>query len=108
MLLAEGATAGSGLFLQGIPSVPHFSFSSQVMRTQIKSMLGVSPTPFEPWNHSCGGGKLLKLQNDKCSHLYHCSQQGRAHATHDAVLGQMRDMLLDAECGYGWRVGRTL
>ena len=74
MLLAEGATAGSGLFLQGIPSVPHFSFSSQVMRTQIKSMLGVSPAPFEPWNHSCGGGKLLKLQNDKCSHLYHCSQ----------------------------------
>ena len=42
MLLAEGATAGSGLFLQGIPSVPHFRFSSQVMQTQLKSVLGVS------------------------------------------------------------------
>ena len=42
MLLAEGETAGSGLFLQGIPSVPHFRFSSQVMQTQLKSVLGVS------------------------------------------------------------------
>ena len=108
MLLAEGATAGSGLFLQGIPSVPHFSFSSQVMRTQIKSMLGVSPTLFEPWNHSCGGGKLLKLQNDKCSHLYHCSQQGRAYGTHGAVLEQVQDMLLDARYGYGWRMEITV
>ena len=50
----------------------------------------------------------MELQGDECSHLYHCSQQGRAHATHDAVLEQLRDMLLDAEYGYGWRVERTL
>ena len=107
MLLAEGATAGSGLFLQGIPSVSHFRFSPQVMRTQFKALVGDSLAPSEPWAHSCGGGKVLELQGDKCSHLYHCSQQGRAYATHDAVLEQLRDMLLDAEFGYGWRVERT-
>ena len=31
-LLAEGSTAGPGLFLQGIPSVSNFHFSPQVMR----------------------------------------------------------------------------
>ena len=39
MLLAEGVTAGSGLFLQSIPSVTHFRFSPQVMRTQVKALL---------------------------------------------------------------------
>ena len=62
----------------------------------------------ETWTHPGGGGKVLKLQGDEYSHLYHCSQQGRAHAPHDAVLEQLRAMLLDAECGYGWRVERTL
>ena len=108
MLLAEGATAGSGLFLQGIPAVSHFCFSLQVMRTQVKALLGVSPAPSEPWTHSCGGGKVLELQNNLCSHLYRCLQQGRACATHDAVLKQLRDVLLGAEFGYGWRVERTL
>ena len=50
----------------------------------------------------------MELQGGECSHLHHCSQQGRTHATQEAVLEQLRDMLLDAECGYGWRVGRTL
>ena len=50
----------------------------------------------------------MELQGDECSHLYHCSQQGRAHATHGAVLQHLWDMFLDAEYGYGWRVGRTL
>ena len=39
---------------------------------------------------------------------HHCSQQGRAHATHGAVSEQLLDILLDAEYGYGRRVGRTL
>ena len=105
MLLAEGATAGSGLFLQGIPSFSHFRFSSQVMRTHVRALVGVSPFFSEPRAHTCGGGKILELQGDECSHLCHCSQQGRAHATYDAVLGQLWGMLLDR---YGWRVGRTL
>ena len=108
MLLAEGATAGSGLFLQGIPSAPHCRFSPHVMRTQVKALLGVSPTPYEPWTHSGGGGKQMELQGKECSHLYHCSQQGRAYATHGALLEQVMDMLLDAEYGYGWHVERTL
>ena len=58
MLLAEGATAGSGLCLQGIPSVPHFRFSPRVMRLQVKALLGVSPAPFESWTHFCEGGKF--------------------------------------------------
>ena len=70
--------------------------------------VGISPAPSELWAHSCGGGKVLELKGDECSHLYYCSQQGRAHATHDAVLEQLRGMLLDAEYGYGWRVERTL
>ena len=37
----------------------------------------------------------------------HCGW-GRAHATHDAVLEQLRGMLLDAEHGNGWRVERDL
>ena len=108
VLLAEGATTGPGLFLQGIPSVSRFRFSPQVMRAQVKALVGVSPAPTRPWAHSCGGGKVLELQGDECSHLNHCSQQGRANAAHDAVLEQLRGMLLDAEYGYGWRVERTL
>ena len=45
MLLAEGATARSGLFLQSIPGVSHFRFSPQVMRTQVKALVGVLPAP---------------------------------------------------------------
>jgi len=107
MLLAEGATAGSGLFLQGIPSVSHFRFSPQVMRTQVKALLGVSPAPSEPWTHSCGGGNHMELQGKECSHLYHCSQQFRALGTHDAVSEQVQDTLLDAGYGNGWHVERT-
>ena len=94
--------------MQGIPSVLQFRFSPKVMRTQIKALVGVLPEPFEPWAHSCGGGKVMVLQGNECSHLNLCSQQGRAHATHDAVLKELRDMPLGAECGYGWRVERTL
>ena len=50
----------------------------------------------------------MELQGDGCSHLYHCSQQGRAYLTHGAVLEQLRDGLQGAEFGYGWRVERTL
>ena len=87
MVLAEDSTAGSGLFLQGISSVSHFRFSPQVMRAQVKALVGVSPAPSEPRAHSCGGGKILilELQGDEFSHLHHFSQQGRAHSTHGAV-----------------------
>ena len=78
------------------------------MRTQVKALVGVlPPAPSEPWAHSCGVCKILELQGDECSHLYHCSQQGRANATHDAALEQLRDILLGAKYGYGWRVERT-
>ena len=50
----------------------------------------------------------MGLQGKECSHLYHCSQQGRAYATHGAVLEKVMDMPLDAECGYGWHVERAL
>ena len=94
--------------MQVIPSVSQFRFSPQVMRTKVKALVGVSPAPSKPRAHSCGGGKVLELQGGECSHLHHCSQQGRTHATQEAVLEQLRDMLLDAECGYGWCVERTL
>ena len=50
----------------------------------------------------------MKPQGDECSNLYHYAQQGRGRATQNSVLEQLRDMLLDAECGYGLRVERTL
>ena len=109
MLLAEGATAGAGLFLQGIPSVPHFRFSPQVMQHQVQAACGVSPVPREPWDHVCARGEVLQLQGDPDGcHLFHCSKQGRAYATHDAVLEQLRDCLSDAGYGYGWVVEHTL
>ena len=37
--LAQGATAGSGLVLQGIPSVSHFHFPPRVMRAQVKALV---------------------------------------------------------------------
>ena len=49
----------------------------------------------------------MELQGKECSHLHHCSQQGRAYATHDAFYEQVMGVLLDAECGYGWHVERT-
>ena len=39
----------------------------------------------------------MELQGDESSHLYHLSQQGRAYATHDADIKQLRDMLLDTD-----------
>ena len=83
MLLAEGATAGPGPFLQGIPSVSQFGFSPHVMRTRVRTLVGVLPAPSEPWAHSCGGGKVMGLQVDECTHLYHCfgSRVGPARRT---------------------------
>jgi hypothetical protein len=107
--LDEGATAGSGLFLQGIPCAPHFRFSSQVMTTQLRSYLGMSPAPSEPWTHKCAKGELCSLSGKAGgAHLFHCPQQGRALATHGAVLEQLRDMLLAASYGHGWHIERNV
>ena len=65
--------------------------------------------PREPWDHVCARGEVRQLQGDPDGcHLFHCSKQGRAYATHDAVLEQLRDCLSDAGYGYGWVVERTL
>jgi hypothetical protein len=40
--------------------------------------------------------------------IYHCAQQGRAYATHAAVLEQLRDMLKAARCVCRWAVKRTI
>ena len=81
MLLAEGATAGSGLLLQDTPSVSYFRFCPQVMRTQVKALVGVSPAPSEPWTHSCGGGEVLELQGDEWSATTCTTVRSRAGPT---------------------------
>ena len=73
MPLAEGATAGSGLFLLGIAIVLHFRFSPQALRAQVKALVVDSPAPSELRAHSCGGYKVLELRSDEFSHLYHLS-----------------------------------
>jgi hypothetical protein len=109
LLMDEGATSGSGLFLQGIPSSPHFRFSPQVMMMQIRSYLGIAPSPSMPWPHSCSKGDIRCLRdNNQCSHLFYCNQQGRSIAVHGVVLEQLREMLLAAKYGYGWLIERTL
>ena len=40
--------------------------------------------------------------------MYYCAQQGRAYATHAAVLEQLRDVLKAAKCGYRWVVERIV
>ena len=106
MLLAEGATAGSGLFLQGIPSVSHFVSHLMLCGPRSRPCLEFHLRRLS-LGHSCGGGKVLELQGDGYNHLHHCSQQGRAYTTNDAVLEQLRAMLQGAELGYGWRVERN-
>ena len=109
LLLDEGATAGSGLFLQGIPSSANFRFSPQVFTTQLRSYLGLSPAPKENWSHICSNGEVHNLHgNQECSHLYHCNQQGRSIAVHAAVLDQLKQMLNAAEYGHGWSIEQTL
>ena len=108
-LLDEGATAGSGLFLQGIPSSANFRFSPQVFTTQLRSYLGLSPTPKENWAHICSNGDVHNFHgNHECSHLYYCNQQGRSIAVHAAVLEQLKQMLNAAEFGHGWSIEQTL
>ena len=109
LLLDEGATAGSGLFLQGIPSSANFRFSPQVFTTQLRSYLGLSPAPKENWSHICSNGDVRNLHGiQECSHLYHCNQQGRSIAVHAAVLDQLKQMLNAAEYGHGWSIEQTL
>ena len=45
MALDGGASAGTGLFLQGAPSAPHFRFSNEALDSEFKSFLAISPTP---------------------------------------------------------------
>jgi len=96
----EGASAGAVLFLQGVPSAPHFRFSSEVFVSRLKSPLAISPTSASEWGHVCNKGIMKTLMEVGC----HCAKQGQAYATHAAMLGQLREMLKAAKCDYGWMV----
>ena len=54
---------------------------------QVKSLLAKSPPRTQEWEHVCDKGNTKALEGNGGVHMYHCAQQGRAYATHTAVLG---------------------
>ena len=73
--LDEGATKGSALFLQGIPSSPFFRFDDQNFQSQLRSYFALSPAPHRSWNHKCDSGKTLFLSDrEQAIHLFHCKR----------------------------------
>jgi hypothetical protein len=107
--LDEGATKGSALFLQGIPSSPFFRFDDQNFQSQLRAYFALSPAPRKIWKHKCDCGKTLLLSDrEQAMHLYHCKQQGRAIHTHGATLEQLCDCLNAANFGHSWRLEKRL
>jgi len=107
--LDEGATKGSALFLQGIPSSPFFRFDDQNFQSQLRSYFALSPAPHRSWKHKCDNGKTLFLSDrEQAMHLFHCKQQGRAIHTHGALLEQLCECLIAANFGHSWRLEKRL
>ena len=107
--LDEGATKGSALFLQGIPSSAFFRFDDRNFQGQLRAFLALSPAPRKIWKHKCDNGKTLFLSDrEQAMHLFHCKQQGRAIHTHGAGLEQLRDCLIAANFGHSWRLEKRL
>ena len=97
MNLDERASPEPGPFLLGMPSAPHFRVSPAIMVAQLWLYLGISPTPTDNWVHQCVKGKDLMPG----SHVYHCSQQGRAIRVHGELFEQLRIILGAAGYGHG-------
>ena len=89
LALDERASAGTGPFLQGVLSAPHFWFDD-VFVNQVKSFLATFPPPTQKWEHDCDKGIVKTLKGKEGLHMYHCAQQGRAYATHAAKYGSRR------------------
>ena len=107
--LDEGATKGSALFLQGIPSSAFFRFDDRNFKGQLRAFLALSPAPQKIWKHKCDNGKTLFLSGrEQAMHLFHCKQQGRAIHAHSAGLDQLRDCHIAANFGHSWRLEKRL
>ena len=52
-----------------------------------------SPAPTLQWGHVYDKGSAKTLNGGEGLRMYHCAQQGRAYATHAAVLEQLRGII---------------
>ena len=81
LALDEGASAGTGLFLQGVPSAPYFRLNYNVLVNQLRFSLAIPPTPTPEWDRVFDKGNIKTLKRNGGFHICHCALQCREYAT---------------------------